>query len=596
MSGASFILESSSRIAGLNFNIHDIIAKIIPSRKSISIGVDIYPDRIRMIKAMGASTGTPILLGYKCVPVPHEIKRHTIEYNNFLKSELNKFYPARKKPAIWNIISGSKVQIQFLLIPKTKNISIEKAVYWAVNKEGSFDKERSIIDYRVNGEVKENGNTKLSIMVYSALKDEIEEKTKLFSSIGMPLTGISFMPFAFANILRAGWISNPGTTNAVLFIGNDFSSVDIYFQGKLVMTREFKSGTKSHIDSLTNSFRNRAPSSPELEEEDVQIHEDLAQKALFRLSQDSPPLSEEDEGFGLKKEEVFEMILPALQRLARQVQLTIESYENNPKNEKVEKLFISGAMEVYTPIVEYISSHLGIEGIVLDPLDSQVVCKDLRDATERIAYIPSLGIALSDKTNTPNILYTQKERNNEALAARFNLVAFAIFMIAVLILSVIFAYQRFSLNSKKVLLASLNQQLAEYKPLLDKEEIQRMGSDAKKRQEVSLAYGKRYLGLAVINELTAITPENIHIINLKTFFGEVLSASKNVNKKGAEKNLVVEGIVQGEHHTLESAFLEYIMNLRDSRVFSKIEVQSRSFASSNIGVVFNFTIKIEILS
>jgi hypothetical protein len=347
---------------------------------------------------------------------------------------------------------------------------------------------------------------------------------------------------------------------------------------------------------LTNSFRNRAPSSSELEEEDVQKHEDLAQKALFRLSQESPPLSEEDEGFGLKKEEVFEMILPALQRLARQVQLTIESYENNPKNEKVEKLFISGAMEVYTPIVEYISSHLGIEGIVLDPLDSQVVCKDLRDATERIAYIPSLGIALADKTNTPNILYTQKEKDNEARVARFNLVAFAIFMIAVLILSVIFAYQRFSLNSKKVLLASLNQQLAEYKPLLDKEEIQRMVSDAKKREEVSLAYGKRYLGLAVINELTAITPENIHIINLKTFFGEVLSASKNMNKKGAEKNLVVEGIVQGEHHTLESAFLEYIMNLRASRVFSKIEVQSRSFASSNIGVVFNFTIKIEILS
>jgi len=596
MSKASLILESSNRIAGLNFNIQDIIAKIIPSRKSISIGIDIYPDRIRMIKIMGASTVTPILLGYKCVPVPHEIKKHTIEYNHFLKSELNKFYPAKKKPIIWSIMHGSEVKIRFILIPKTKNITIEKAVYWAVDKEGSFDKERFITDYRVNGEVKENGNTKLSIMVYSAQKDKIEEKAKLFSSIGMPLTGISFMPFAFGNILRAGWISNPGTTNAILFIGNDFSSVDIYFQGKLVMTRDFKSGTKSHIDSLTSSFRNKDSSSSELEEEDVQIHEDLAQKALFSLSQDSPPLSEEDAGSGLKKEEVFEVILPALQRLARQVQLTIETYENNPENEKVEKLFISGAMEVYTPIVEYISSHLGIEGIVLDPLDSQVVCKDLRDATDRIAYIPSLGIALSDRTNTPNILYTQKERNNEARAARFNLVAFAIFMIVVLILSVIFAYQRFSLNSKKALLASLNHQLAEYKPLLDKEEINQMASDAKERQEISLAYGKRYLGLAVINELTAITPENIHIINLKTFLGEVLPAGKNKRKKGTDKNLVVEGIVQGEHHTLESAFLEYIMNLRASRVFSKIDVQSRSFASSNIGVVFNFTIKIKILS
>ncbi len=290
------------------------------------------------------------------------------------------------------------------------------------------------------------------------------------------------------------------------------------------------------------------------------------------------------------------MILPALQRLARQTQLTIENYEKSPNIEKIDKLFISSTREVYKPITEYVSDHLDIEGIVLDPLDSQVVCKDLRDTAERIAYIPSLGIALSDKTNTPNILHTQKDKKKEARIARFNFAVFSIFMIAVFILSIIFVLERSSLTSKKVFLTRLNQQLAEYKPPLDKNGIKQMVSDAQKRQDIFLAYGKKYLGLAVINELSTITPGNIRIINLKTFLGEVLPAGKNKKKKSTERSLVIDGIVQGEHHTLEAAFLEYIVNLRTSHIFSQIDVESRNFASSKIGVVYNFTIKIRILS
>ncbi len=592
MKSSTLLQRPFSRGAGLNYNVQDAIAKIIPFRKSVAIGVVIYPDRIRMIKTTGASSITPILLDYKCVSIPPQIREQASGFKKFLKSELNQFYPSRKKPDIWTMVPSDHVDIIHIRIPKTQKMAIEKTVHWTIRKEKSFDEEESIIDFRVQGEVVENGSTKLSVMVYIARKDEIEKKKKLFSSIGIPLAGITIMPFAFENILRAGWVPNPGRTNAVLFIGNDFSRIDIYFQGKLAMSRDIRAGTKSKIDSLIEAFKHKThPSSSEAEGEDIQIDDEQARKVLFSFSQDTPPLAEGDVGFGLKEEELLEMILPALNRLARQVKLTIDYYESNPGTEKVDKLYISGVMDIYRPILEHLGSQLGIKGSVLDPLNSQIICKDLKCITERIAFVPALGIALSNSIRTPNLLYTQKDRKKEAKINRINVGIFAVFMIVVSICSIMFVYQRHDKIKKKAVLANIEEQLSEYKPRLDKNVILKMVADVTQQQETFRMYGKKYLGLAVINELSIMTPTNIRITNLKAYLGDVSTAGKS---KVKGESLVIEGIVHGEHHTLEAALLDYVLKLQTSPIFSNVNLQKKDFASSNIGLVLDFSINIKI--
>ena len=586
----SILLQNSlSRVHNLNKYIQNTYAKMFPSRKSVSIGITIYPDRIRMIKLIGASTSTPILLDYKSVLIPPQIKDQTSEYKNLLKSELNKFNNSRKMPVIWNIISSSQVDIRFINIPKASKIPIEKAVYWAVNKEKPFDEGQSISDFKVQGEVTENGITKLSIMVYITPKVEIEERKALFSSIGMPLAGITIMPFAFENILRAGMIPNPGKTNAVLFVGDNFTRIDIYSQGYLVMAREIKAGVSSKIDSLIESFRDRTHSSSESEGKGIEINEEQARKVLFNFSQNAPSLSEGDVGFGLTNEELLAMIMPALERQARQIKLTIDYYEGNPWAEKVEKIYISGVIDIYRPVLEYLSSQLGIKGGVLDPLNSQIIFKDSKNITERISYIPALGTALSDNVHTPNLLHTQKERKIETRVARLNIVIFAAFMIAVFICSIIFVYQRHTIARMKTSMANVDQQLAEYKPRLDKNKIQEMVINITQRQEIFSVYGKRYRGLAVISELSHLTPENVDIINLKAYLGKVSSFGKQ-----KEPGIVINGIVRGELHTLKTELLDYVMKLRTSRIFSQIAIQKSNFASSNIGTVLDFTIEVKI--
>ena len=120
-------------------------------------------------------------------------------------------------------------------------------------------------------------------------------------------------------------------------------------------------------------------------------------------------------GSDLRKEEIFEMIQPALERLSRQVERTFEHYATMMPGERIVRIFVSGAMNVYQPIVDYVGSQLGISSAVLDPLSEQesAACPDVDDTdciSERIAFGPALGLALSDNDHTPNLMFTYKDK------------------------------------------------------------------------------------------------------------------------------------------------------------------------------------------
>ena len=208
--------------------------------------------------------------------------------------------------------------------PKSRKNRLDNVVYWTAKKEAPFDEKEMIFDFKLQGEVIEQGIPKLAAMVYTAPRQEVEELKNLFSRIGWPLTGITIAPFSIQNLFRTEWIPSPEGTIASLFIGTDFSRIDIYAEGNLVMTRDIRAGLNSLVDALADWFNEMKtnPDGPALTPEQ-------GRKILQSLSPDSPPLQETDAGFGLGKEAIFEKIEPALDRLARQVERTFEHYNND---------------------------------------------------------------------------------------------------------------------------------------------------------------------------------------------------------------------------------------------------------------------------
>jgi type IV pilus assembly protein PilM len=571
-------------------------------KRSTTVGIDIGRDYLRLVKA-AESGGKWRILARRRLPLPVKVSRDAPEFSSFLRTSLASFCGAPDQSNLWAVMSAANIELRHIRIPKVPKKQIPNAVFWTAKKEMPFNEKDAVFDFEVQGEVIEQGIPKLSVMVYTAPKGDVEQLRESFARIGWPLTGVSIVPFAAQNLFRSGWMPAFKGSIASLYIGNDFSRIDIFNGGNLVLTRGIKAGTTSMMEGLVERLEEikADPKVPPLTMAQVR-------KVINSLSPDSPALDASDPGYGLAKEAIFEMIEPALERLVRQVGRTFEHYMTMGGSEGIGKIFVSGAMNIYQPMVTYAGEQLGIESAVLDPLSAQgapVACPDIDDArniSERVAFIPALGLALSDNAITPNLIFTSRDKEKAAGVARINMGIFAVFAVLALICVVILAWQGIGISQKKDGVAKLEAELAALGPAIDREQVTKLSAQLSERRKLSKVYAERYLGMVIISELADLTPANIRLISLKTNLGaakapadpKAAPAKAAATPAAATEEVTLEGLVIGDRPILENALAGYVLTLEKSPVFRQITIQKNSVAPFMKGQALHFILNIKV--
>ncbi|MDP3283067.1 MAG: pilus assembly protein PilM [Desulfobacterales bacterium] len=571
--------------------------KIVSEKKPVNIDIDIGHDYLSLVKTTRLADKSWVFLGCKSTALTHSDSKKSPEFINFVKSELENFIGADKDVNLWANMSAAHVNVRHLKIPKVPKNQIENTISWAIKRETPFDDKDMSLDFEILGEITEDNLPKLSIIAYTAPKDEVKDTKILFSEIDLPLNGISIAPFAVQNILKTIPIPAHEGTVASLFIGNDFSRIDIYADGKLVMTRGIRAGIKSMIEALMEKISEESQEPEEvfeMEGPSARLRAQGVRKALFSLSPDSPPLTEKDIGFKFTEEEKFNAIILSLERVVRQVERTFEYYTTTLKYDRVDRIYVSSVMNVYMPIVKYVGDQLGIESDVLDPLKFHLQgCEGYAEKTcisDRVSLIPALGLALSDNEYTPNLLFRFKDKEKHANTLRITNAVFAVLIVVALICGGVFFYQNQIINQKKAAIIQLEGRLSQYKTLADQGKIFRMVDGLKEQQRISKTYSERYLGMAIISELSSLTPKNIRLISLKAYMGSV--AQEELPKKDIKKNLLLEGLVFGDRNTLESSLAGFIMKLKESPMLRQISIQKNSIEPFRKDDVLHFIIDI----
>jgi Tfp pilus assembly PilM family ATPase len=584
---------------------------VTPAKKFFNVGIDIGHEYLHLVRAAKTSGRKWEVAERRRLTIPAGISRRSPEFAAFLKSSLASFCESPQKVNLWAIMSAAKVEMRHIRIPKVPAKQIGNTVLWMVKKETPFNEKDTILDFEDQGEVIEQGIPKISVMVYTAPRQDMEEVKDLFAGIGWPLTGISIVPFAMQNLFRTGWIPTIDGSVASLFIGNDFSRIDIYNRGNLVMTRGIKAGASSLVEALVERLNEMKgdPRAP-------RITLEQGRSIVNSLSPDSPPLEDAVVGVDLSKEDVFDIMKPALERLIRQVERTFEHYATTGGSERISRLFISSAMSVYPPLVEYVGEQLDISRAVLDPLSMQdmVACPDVDDArsvSDRIAFTPALGIALSDDDYTPNLMYTFKDKEQAAGTSRINKAVFAVCLAIVLVLAGILAYQGFSIGQKKSEIARLEAQLASLGPAVDRSQIEALVARVKEQRQLSKKYAERYLSVVIVGEFAALTPANIRLIdmkmNMRPAVAQAVSTPTDTKgpppatpapKPGAQASSVeevtVEGLVIGQRQTFESALAKYVLLLESSPLFRQVTIQSHTLDPYPKGEALRFILNMKV--
>jgi len=594
-----------STLSPITRSFKSYLARIIPSKEPVTVGVDIGYADLRLVKIEQLPDQKYRLLDFKRVPFNADLSEETPEFDDFLKSSLTEFCGPLKKLKIWSIMSAVRADVRYFLIPKVAKKQIENTVYWKLKKEAGFDEKETIFDFRVQDEVVEKGVAKIVIIAYTAPKKEVEETENLFSRIGFPLAGISIAPFAIQNLLKTGWMPVPDQTVTNLHIAHDWSRINIFFKGNLVMTRGIKTGVNSMIESLMERFnkgrkaevtgQGERPLAEGFDAEAMNIGQ--ARKALFSLNPDSPPMTEEDIDFQLKKEEILEMVSPAVNRLVRQVERTFKHYTTTFKVESVGKIYTSGGIHFYGPLIDYIGEKLGIEMEINDPFDpaktpflGAVTLPE--SVSDRAPFALAVGMALSDNIRTPNFIFTYKDKKKHANITRIKQCISVAFMLTIIISVGFFWWLTSSGEQKKAELVRLNQQLDQYSPRVNKDLILQMATKLKKKHQSLKEYSEKLLVNAAIGELAALTPSNIRLLSITADLGSV-----SANKSGdAKKRLVLDGIILGKKEMFETSLVGYMMRLEGSPIFSAPVVNKGAIESyGEEGDVLYFTIELKLV-
>jgi len=576
---------------------------LLPFPTRTTLGIDLGHQQLRMILAAQTGERRWKLLAYRRVPLPTAPPGDSSELAEFLRAAVQDFAGTSKKLRLWGLISAAHVDVRHVRIPKVPRKQIYNAVYWTVKKETNFDEKETLFDFEIQGEVTEKGIPKIGVLAYTAPVSEIREARSLFSRSGLRLEGLSVAPFAVQNLFRTGWIPGGEGSVACLYIGNDFSRIDILLKGNLVFTRGMKAGISSMVESLREGWAESQPGTALRMEnleamippagESPSMDPDQARSILRAVLSGSAEEGITPDSFPVSEREVFRWIRPAVDRLVRQLERTFEHYTHTSGNESVQRILISGAVNPGKPLISLIGEKLGIESEEMDPLEQGVPfvgeVSTPSSMEERASFAAALGLALSDNSRTPNLLCTFKDKEEQASVVRINRGIFGVFLVAVTILMGYYLVQRNMVQSRKADIVRLEQQLNQAGLKVDPTLLAQAAARLKRQQQALRQRSRNLVGLALFAELSELTPGNIRLVSVTADLGGLADGKGKAPARG----LLIDGIVRGDRQSMEASLARYIMKLSSCPLFENPTVHTSGFETfQEEGEVLHFVLKV----
>ncbi len=587
------------------------------SKKSggVTIGVDLGPDSLRLAK-VSRSGGRPKLLAYKRIPYDPAMMPGSDEFVGFLREKVRGFMSGVRKPQIWSLVSSAKAEFWHITIPKVSRRQIVEAVYWSVKKEKQFEENEYLLDFDVVGEIVEKGVPKLAVTVCLVPRAQVDEMSALFVKAGFKLHGLTIAPIALQTLYRSQWVTTEAGTCANLYVGRNWSRIDIFDKGNLVLSRGIKAGVNSMVESLVDSYNQQhgggdpgisiddfASDGPVISmelDDDQGLTLDLSQepgqpearsvasmdidqgkKVLFSRLLGSP---KEISGPGseLNDREVIDLVLPSIERLVRQIERTFEYHSTTMGNEPVEQIFFSGVICTNRLLLQYIYSQLGIETLILDPLHpdnpNMGRLSGPESIVERLEYNLVVALALSDDSITPNFLFTYKSREKVKQSQMVDKLIYLVTILLLLVLAGVYMWQGGKISASETELASLQKHLQTYTPQVTEKHLKELAEQLHQQNRKMKMASLRYQSLGALGEIFSLTSKNINILNIKMDLGPFVPLPPDDGKdkkkpaRGnapSKKLITLEGFIEGpDKEKYDDEFTRYIIKLENSAMFT----------------------------
>lgn len=517
----------------------------------------------------------------------------------FLRASLDSLGLCAANSSIHAVLRSSELDLNVLSVPKLSGSKLDAAVYWTLQKEKKFAEAEYILDYVVMGPTAETREPRLDVLTCQARRADVERLREAFREAGSPLAGVTAIPNAFVGLYRLPGAPRGYTLAANIHVEPDFSAIGLYAKDRLLFSRFIRSGTGSMAEALVEHFqelskprpavlgelelplsgaasaaRSPAPLIPPLDANQAQ---ELMRHVL--LGAPRPAFATADHL--LSPEQMLDVLAPAIERLARQVERTLDYYAST-KQARCDALHLSGDIFGSSAVAQALGAQLGFTPAPFDATAIIGAGRELAPPTERMAVAPALAAALSHAGKSINLLDNYKVRTaSEAKRVVTSSLVIGLAAVLVLIGGAGLVLDRANADKGREL-QRIRTQLASMGPAVDEGALMATLNRFKERQGSLREAASRLLAPAALAEISRRTPENVKVLSLVVDYPAPESAKPGATpgqtpppapaqgQKTAAGNgsLVIEGVVSGSKVEFDATLSRFVLNMQASPMFN----------------------------
>lgn len=276
-----------------------------------------------------------------------------------------------------------------------------------------------------------------------------------------------------------------------------------------------------------------------------------------------------------------------LGRLARQLERTADHFRNAMGMPNIQGVIVSAPGGCMALALKRFESALGLpcrplrfEGQAMPGAAADLEKALSSPANENL--LQAIGLSLSAPAYTPNAVMTCKDRKSRERQMRITSLSMVITTAALMLLLTFCGKLYMGYLDGKAHKAELENRIASWPVLYTPDQLRSSLADTRKWQMQARMLAKRRIAAALVTELSAITPEDIHITGMRVMFKDMASGRQETRrgtKKPSEPEenavAVLTGSAVGDMLRRESQLAEFLSQLEHSPMVLSLLVEKQ---------------------
>lgn len=504
-------------------------------------GVEIGPGSIRIV-VLQCTKGVPTqCIKYHEEPFPENLAPSPSQISEFLQTAFQNLGIPLRKLQVWSNLYQGNARLYPLQIPVVQTNHLVETVFWAIQKEDPFDEKKYLCDVLPERNPQNGPPHHIKALGFLVPLDEQRRITEIFLRAGIPLAGVTLSLFSVRNLFHSGWLSFSGDILAYSHIGWNSTRLSIEDQSGTLLSRSIPVGLEPLAEDLVHSL------SPK-------VSMDTARRMVAHLGKEDWPYEQHS------LENIFSALEPALTRMARQIDRTIEYFRTHFNNLPLPSvIYISGFITECPHCLNHLQQETNF------PTTVPELHPGPKENTPPLP--PSLntafGLALASENINPNFANPLAKRLHAASHRVLSQRVFFLFLILTFLLGILYFQQYSTVRG----LEQDYHELSEKSPTQVMSPVQWLERLAEWQQEFQRERQtlRSYIAPTLVQSILENVPEGI---TLHQVSAHLIPASED-----DPPHIRLEGILQTDPSQYNSLMSVFRLQLLQSPFFNEFQLR-----------------------